>query len=194
MIDFRSDTLTKPSAAMLSAMMSANVGDDVFGEDPTVNELENYCSDLFGMEGAIFCPSGTMTNQIAIRTLTRPGEEVICYEGSHVYKYEGGGLSANSGLSVKLLPGDRGRISVQDVKASINPDDVHFPVSSVVSLENTVNKGGGSYYTIKEIAEISNEARRHGLKMHLDGARIFNALVETGDSPKEYGQYFDTIY
>ena len=192
-IDLRSDTVTKPTPLMREAMMAAEVGDDVFGEDPAVNALQQKCAEWFGMDAAIYCPSGTMTNQIGMHVLSNPYEEVICYEGSHIYKYEGGGVAGNSGLSFRLLKGDRGRLNITDILANINPDDEHFPKTSVVELENTANKGGGSYYTTKEIKEISNACRAKGLKMHLDGARLFNALVETGDDPKEYGKYFDTI-
>ena len=193
MIDLRSDTVTKPSKGMLNAMMSAEVGDDVFGEDPTINALEEKCADMFGMDDALFCPSGTMANQIGMGILTKPYEEIICYEGAHIYKYEGGGLPGNSGLSVKLIKGDRGRISAEDVKNNINPDDQHFPTTSVVALENTVNKGGGAYYTIDDIKKIHSEAGNAGLKLHLDGARLFNAIVETHDDPRDYGGLFDTI-
>lgn len=178
---------------MLEAMFSAEVGDDVFGEDPTVYRLEKKCADLFRMEAAVFCPSGTMTNQIGINVLSNPYEEVICYKGSHIYKYEGGGVAGNSGLSFRLLDGDRGRLDLRDILDNINPDDIHFPKTTVVELENTVNKGGGSYYTLAEIAEISTACRSRGLKMHLDGARLFNAMVETGDNAADYGEYFDTI-
>lgn len=192
-VDLRSDTVTKPTPEMLQAMINAEVGDDVFGEDPTVNLLERKCADLFGMEGAVYCPSGTMTNQIGINVLSNPYEEVICYKGSHIYKYEGGGVAGNSGLSFRLLEGDRGKLNLQDILDNINPDDIHFPVSSIVALENTVNKGGGSYYTLKELAEISSACKTRGIKMHLDGARLFNALAETQGAPAEYGKYFDTI-
>ncbi|HMP98457.1 MAG TPA: GntG family PLP-dependent aldolase [Cyclobacteriaceae bacterium] len=191
--DLRSDTLTKPTPAMLQAMMAAAVGDDVFGEDPTLNALEQKVADMFGMGAAVFCPSGTMTNQIAIKILTQPYEEVICYEGAHIYKYEGGGMAGNSLVNAKLLKGDRGRISVEQISEVINPDDVHAAKSALVSLENTVNRGGGSYYRINEIEVIADMCRAKNLKLHLDGARLFNALVETGDSPKEYGKLFDTI-
>jgi len=193
MIDLRSDTITRPVSGMLDAMMQAEIGDDVFGEDPTVNDLEEKIAKIFGKDSAVFCPSGTMTNQIALQVLTSPYEEVICYEGSHVYKYEGGGLAGNSGLSTKLLKGERGRLSLKEISTAINPDDPHFPKSSVISLENTVNKGGGSFYDLKDIHAIHDFARHHDLKMHLDGARIFNALVETGDDPRDYGKCFDTI-
>lgn len=192
-IDLRSDTVTKPTPAMLEAMMNAKVGDDVFGEDPTITELEQKTAELFGMDGGLFCPSGTMTNQIAIKTLTKPYEEVICYSGAHIYKYEGGGAMGNSGVSMRLLDGNRGVLSAEEIEDNINPDDAHFPKSSLVALENTVNKGGGNYYKLGRIHSISQVCNKHGLKLHLDGARIFNALVETEENPKEYGQYFDTI-
>lgn len=192
--DLRSDTVTKPTPAMLQAMMEAPVGDDVFGEDPTVKLLEQKCASLLGMDGAIYCPSGTMTNQIGIKILTQPYDEVICYKGSHIYKYEGGGLAGNSLVSVRLLEGDRGRLSVQDVQANINSvQDAHQPITSVVALENTVVREAGSYYTLKQIKAVSEYARTQKLNMHLDGARLFNALAETGDEAREYGKYFDTI-
>ena len=193
-IDLRSDTVTKPTTPMLQAMMQAPVGDDVFGEDPTVNQLEKKCAELLGMDGAMFCPSGTMTNQIGIKVLTQPYEEVICYKGSHIYKYEGGGLAGNSNVSVRLLNGDRGRLSVQEIESNINnAKDAHQSVSSVVALENTVVREAGSFYTISQIKQVSEFARSKGLKVHLDGARLFNALTETSDRSSEYGKYFDTI-
>ena len=194
MIDLRSDTVTKPTPGMLDAMFHAEVGDDVFGDDPTVNKLEEKCARLLGMEAAVFCPSGTMTNQIGINILTRPGDEVICYKGSHIYKYEGGGVARNSGASVRLLQGDRGRISVQEIATNINhAGDSHYPLTAVVSLENTVVREAGSYYALTQIATISQFSRSKGLSMHLDGARLFNALTETGDKGVEFGKYFDTI-
>jgi threonine aldolase len=194
MIDLRSDTVTRPTPEMMQAMMAAKVGDDVFGEDPTVNELEKKLAAYFGMEAGLFCPSGTMTNQIAIKILTQPQDEVICHKYSHIYLYEGGGLMANSHISVALLEGENGILSLEDIKGAINnPDDVHRPLSRVVALENTMNKGGGAIYPISTIREISKMARENGLAMHLDGARLFNALVETGNDPLEYGQLFDTI-
>ncbi len=192
-IDLRSDTLTKPTAGMREAMFSAPVGDDVFGEDPTVNALEEKLAKLFGMEAGLFCPSGTMTNQIAIRLHTRIQTEVICHKYSHIYLYEGGGIMANSLASVKLLDGDLGKITAEQIGASINPDDVHAPETTMVSLENTMNKGGGSIYTLNEIKPIHALCREKGLKLHLDGARLFNALVETGESPTDWGAHFDTI-
>ncbi len=193
-IDLRSDTVTKPTAAMKEAMFAAEVGDDVFGEDPSVKKLEETCASMLGMEAAVFCPSGTMTNQIGIKILTQPYDEVICYKGSHIYKYEGGGVAGNSLASVRLLEGNRGRLSVDEIEANINnAQDVHQPISSVVSLENTVVREAGSYYKLEDIATISEFARSKGLKMHLDGARFFNALTETGDKAIDYGKYFDSI-
>ncbi|MBO0949131.1 threonine aldolase family protein [Fibrella forsythiae] len=194
MIDLRSDTVTRPTPAMLAAMMAAPVGDDVFGEDPTVNALEQKAARLFGMEAALFCPSGTMTNQLAIRTHVRPGDEVICDQISHVYLYEGGGIAVNALASVALLAGERGKLTPELIAPAINnPTDVHRPISRLVSLENTVNKGGGCYYTLPELAAIRQLCNEHGLALHLDGARLFNALVETGDAPEAYGRLFDSI-
>jgi threonine aldolase len=193
-VDLRSDTVTKPTPAMHQTMMQAEVGDDVFGEDPSVINLEKKCAALLGMEAAVFCPSGTMTNQIGIKINTQPYDEVICYKGSHIYKYEGGGVAGNSLASVRLLEGDRGRITVKEIETNINNvNDVHLPISSVVSLENTVVREAGSYYTLNQIKTISEFARSRNLKMHLDGARLFNALVETGDNAIDYGKYFDSV-
>jgi threonine aldolase len=192
-LDLRSDTLTQPTAGMKEAMFAAPLGDDVFGEDPTVNALETKIAALFGMEAALFCPSGTMTNQIAIRLHTGPQKEVICHQYSHIYLYEGGGIMANSMASVKLLTGDLGKITASQVAEAINPDDVHAPETTLVSLENTMNKGGGSIYTLDEIKPIHALCKEKGLKLHLDGARFFNALVETGESPADWGAHFDTI-
>jgi threonine aldolase len=192
-IDFRSDTVTKPTPAMLEAMMSAKVGDDVFGEDPTINELEQLTATMFGMEAALFCPSGTMTNQIAIKCHTQPGDEVICDESSHVYQYEGGGIAFNSGASVKLLQGNLGRISAEQVANAIQPDDPHRPHTSLVSLENTSNRGGGSCYDFAEIKKIKALCKEKGLAFHLDGARLWNALVAKNETPKQYGEAFDSI-
>jgi len=192
-IDLRSDTLTQPTAGMRDAMFAAPLGDDVFGEDPTVNALETKIAAQFGMEAGLFCPSGTMTNQIAIRLHTGPQKEVICHQYSHIYLYEGGGIMANSMASVKLLTGDLGKITVSQVAESINPDDVHAPETTLVSIENTMNKGGGSIYTLDEIKPIHALCKEKGLKLHLDGARLFNALVESGESPADWGAHFDTI-
>lgn len=193
MIDFRSDTVTLPTPGMLAYMQTAPVGDDVFGEDPSINALEAKTAVLFGMEAGLFCPSGTMTNQLAIKTHTQAGDEVICEELSHIYQYEGGGIASNSGSSVKLLRGNRGRITADQVLAAINPEDVHKPISKLVSLENTCNRGGGACYDFKEIEAIQKVAKSNGLGLHLDGARIFNAIVHKKEDPKQYGKVFDSI-
>lgn len=192
-VDLRSDTLTRPTEGMLNAMFRAQVGDDVFGEDPEVNALQSLTAEIFGMEAGLFCPSGTMTNQIAIKINTQPMDEVICDKLSHIYLYEGGGMMFNSGVSPRLLEGKRGILTPEMIAENINPDDVHYPRTRLISLENTCNKGGGSYYTLSEIAAISKLAKKEGLKLHLDGARVFNALSKTGEAPSEYGNYFDTI-
>ena len=194
MIDFRSDTVTKPSKGMLDAMMSAPVGDDVFQEDPTVNKLEQFAADMFGMEAALFCSSGTQTNQIAINVHVQPGGEVITNVDSHVYKYEGGGIARNSGASVRLIHGNRGRLTVEDVKSWINnPDDVHLPLTQLVSLEDTSNRGGGAIYDFEEIKKISAFCKENKIPLHLDGARLMNAMVENGVDLKDYASQFDTI-
>lgn len=193
MIELRSDTFTKPDKPMLEAMMAAEVGDDVFGMDPTVLALEEKLAAMLGMEAGVFCPSGTMSNQIAIRVHTRPQDDVICDQYAHIYLYEGGGIMANSGASVSLLDGDRGRITADQVKGAIKPDDIHAPLSRLVSVENTMNKGGGSIYDYNELVKIRKVVDEHDMKFHLDGARLFNALVETGEDPKIYGKLFDTI-
>ncbi len=192
-IDLRSDTVTKPTAEMLEAMMAAKVGDDVFGEDPTVNALEEKLASLFDMEAALFCPSGTMSNQIAIKCFTQPMDEVICDQTAHVYRYEGGGIAYNSMASVRLLNGERGILTPEMIEPEINDDNIHYPNSSLVVLENTVNKGGGKCYHLNQIGPIHNLCAIKGIKLHLDGARIFNALVATGDKAKSYGKYFDGI-
>jgi len=192
-VDYRSDTQTRPSREMLEFMFQASVGDDVFGEDPSINALENLAAEMFGMEASVFCPSGTMTNQIAIKCHTQPGDEVICDVSSHIYQYEGGGIAFNSGASVKLLYGDKGRISAQQVLENINADDVHKAHTSLVSLENTSNRGGGSCYEMEEIRNIKKVCDEKSLFLHLDGARLFNALVEQDQNPKEYGQVFHSI-
>lgn len=193
-VDLRSDTVTRPTPGMLDAMMKAEVGDDVFGEDINVKKLEEKCARLLGKEGAIYCPSGTMTNQIGIKVLTQPYDEVICYKGAHIYQYEGGGLAGNSGVSVRLLPGDRGRLTVDEVSANVNSvTDPHYARTRVVALENTVVREAGSYYSTQNIRAVSEFARSKNLKMHLDGARLFNALTETGDKPETIGSFFDTI-
>ncbi|GAB4014559.1 aminotransferase class I/II-fold pyridoxal phosphate-dependent enzyme [Spirosoma sp. KCTC 42546] len=194
LIDLRSDTVTQPTPAMREAMFTAPLGDDVLGDDPTVNALEAKAASLFGMEAALFCASGTMTNQLAIRTHTRPGDDVICDYLSHVYQYEGGGISVNSLASTSLAHGERGKLTPELIREHIySPTDSHKPLSRLVVLENTVNKGGGCYYTIPEIAAIKQLCTEQGLILHLDGARLFNALVETGEPTTAYGQLFDSI-
>ena len=193
MIDLRSDTVTRPTPEMLEFMMESSVGDDVYGEDPTVNLLQERMASMFGMEAALFCPSGTMCNQIAIRINTQPQDQLICDEQSHIYLYEGGGVAANSMVSVRLVKGDYMRISPQQVEKNINIDNPHFPRTKLVSLENTCNKGGGSFYKLEQIAAISEVCRKNNLRLHIDGARLFNALVATDDDPREYSNYVDTI-
>jgi threonine aldolase len=193
-IDLRSDTVTKPTSGMLDAMMSAKVGDDVFGEDPTILALEEKAAKLFGKEAALFCSSGTQSNQIGIRLHTSPGGEVITHKESHVYKYEGGGIAVNSSCSVKLLDGNYGRLTLQQVKESVNnPLDVHLPLTQMISVEDTANRGGGAIYDVHELKSISEFCRTNKFKFHLDGARVFNALVETMIPTLEYGKIFDTI-
>lgn len=192
-IDLRSDTLTVPSAAMLEAMFSAPVGDDVFEEDPSINALEKIAADLFNKEAALYCPSGTMSNQIAIKCHTQPGDEVICEKTSHVYIYEGGGIARNAGAQVKLIDGDTGKIKAAQVAAAINPDDVHRARTRLVSLENTANRGGGSCYTFSDIEAIQTVCRQNNLALHLDGARLFNALVAKKETTQQYGALFDSI-
>lgn len=192
-IDLRSDTVTRPTPAMLQAMMQARVGDDVFGEDPSVNQLETMAARLFGMEAALYCPSGTMSNQIAIKCHTQPGDEVICEKNAHVYIYEGGGIAFNSGSQVKALEGHRGRIKAEQVSAAINPDDVHKARTSLVCLENTSNRGGGSCYDLEEIAAVRKLCTDNHLNLHLDGARLFNAIVAGNQQAASYGQLFDSI-
>lgn len=192
-IDFRSDTVTKPTPAMLEAMYAAQVGDDVFGEDPTVNELEKHAAALFGMESALFCPSGTMSNQIAIKAHTQPGDEVICEHQSHIYLYEGGGIAFNAGCQVQLVKGDRGRMTASQLQEVWHAEDVHKPIPRLVSLENTANRGGGSCYTLHTLADMSTVCRAHGLSLHLDGARLFNAIVAMKQEPADFGRLFDSI-
>jgi threonine aldolase len=191
--DFRSDTVTKPTPGMLEAMMNADVGDDVFGEDPTVNYLEKKMSETFNMEAALWCASGTLSNQVAIASHTRPGDEVICEQESHVYYYEGGGIAYNAGCQARTLAGERGRINAGQVLKSINPDDVHRAHSSLVCLENTSNRGGGSCYDMEEIKKIRDVCDEHNLILHLDGARLYNALVAKNEKTADYGKLFNSI-
>lgn len=193
-IDLRSDTVTLPSPAMKEAMFTAPLGDDVFGEDPTINELEAYAANLFGKESALFCSSGTQTNQIAIAVYCKPGDEVICSKEAHIYMYEGGGIARNAGSSVRLLEGDRGRITASSVEAAINDaSNFHFPLTRLVAIEDTMNRGGGAIYEFEEIKKIKSTCMKNDLPLHLDGARVFNSLVETNIDLKTYGEQFDSI-
>lgn len=191
--DLRSDTVTKPTKAMRAFMMQAEVGDDVFEEDPTINALEEKIKNLFGTEAAMFCPTATMANQIAIKILTDPLDEIICDRVSHIYVYEVGGYAFHSGCSVRYLNGTRGVFTAHDVAANINPVDVHKPVTSLVCLENTVNRGGGKIFPLDTINEIGSVCRENNLNFHLDGSRLFNAMVATGENPEHFGRAFDTI-
>ena len=193
MIDLRSDTVTLPTKEMKNAMQTAPLGDDVFVEDPSINALEEKVAAIFGMEKALFCPSGTMTNQIAIRVHVVPGDEVICSRESHVYCYEGGGIASNSGASVRLIEGDCGILSAAQIEANINSDDVHFPKTSLVCLENTSNRGGGVCYEFDSFYKIKDVCEKNGLALHLDGARVYNAIVKNKEDPKKYGAIFDSI-
>lgn len=193
-IDLRSDTVTKPTPGMLEAMMKAQVGDDVYKEDPTVNNLEEKIATMFGMDTALFFPSGTMANQAAIKLHTQSGEQLITDAYAHIYNYEGGGVSFNSGVSCKLIDGHRGMITADQVASSINPPDFyHSPLTSLVCIENTANKGGGACYDFDEIKKIKDVCDQHHLGFHLDGARLWNALISKGESPAQYGEIFDTI-
>jgi threonine aldolase len=192
-VNLISDTVTKPTPAMLQAMMAAEVGDDVFGEDPTVKALEQKTAQLFDKEAGLFCPSGTMANQIAIKMHTRPLDEVICHEYSHVYQYETGGYAFHSGVAMRLLGGAHGLLAPEVLQSSFRPLQDWLPNTSLLVLENTANKGGGSYYTSAQMAELTAIARAESLACHLDGARVFNALVETGEAPHEVGALFDSI-
>tara|TARA_R100001369_G_scaffold92244_1_gene136379 strand:- start:2046 stop:3068 length:1023 start_codon:yes stop_codon:yes gene_type:complete len=193
-IDLRSDTVTKPTKGMLQAMMEAEVGDDVYKEDPTVNKLEEYVANLFGMEEALFFPTGSMANQAAIKLHTQPSEQLICDKWAHVFNYEGGGASFNSGVSCKLVDGDRGMITAAQVEENINPPDFyHSPLTTLVCLENTTNKGGGACYDFDEIKKIRKVCDTHNLGFHLDGARLMNAIVAKKENPKDYGKVFDTL-
>lgn len=193
-INLISDTVTKPSSDMLKAMFSAEVGDDVFKKDPTVNALEEKVASLFGMEAALFFPSGSMVNQTAIKLHTNPGEQLICDKYAHVFNYEGGGVSFNSGVSCRLVDGHRGMMTAEQVEAAINPPDFyHSPLTSLVCIENTTNKGGGACWDFEELRKIKAVCSKHNLAFHLDGARLWNALVKKGETPQQYGELFDTL-
>ncbi|MGB0896303.1 MAG: threonine aldolase family protein [Flavobacteriaceae bacterium] len=193
-INLISDTVTRPSKDMLAQMMAATVGDDVFGDDPTVNALQDKVAKLFGMEAALFFPSGTMANQAAIKLHTQPGDKMYCDKFAHVYNFEGGGAAFNSGVTCSLLDGDRGMFTAAQLEDAITPkDNIHLALSSLVCIENTTNKGGGACWDFKELQKIRAVCDAHNLSFHLDGARLFNALVVNGETPQQYGQLFDTI-
>lgn len=193
-IDLRSDTVTKPTKGMLDTMLTAEVGDDVYKEDPSINALEQRLADMFGMDEALFFPTGSMANQAALKLHTNPGEQVICDKYAHIYNYEGGGASFNSGISCKLVDGHRGMFTAEQAEASINPPDFyHSPLTSLIAVENTTNKGGGACWDFEELKKLRQVAANHGLGYHLDGARLWNALIVTDQSPKQYGELFDTI-
>ncbi|MDQ3862936.1 MAG: aminotransferase class I/II-fold pyridoxal phosphate-dependent enzyme, partial [Actinomycetota bacterium] len=193
MIDLRSDTVTRPTEGMRRAMLEAPVGDDVFGEDPTVNRLEEYVADLLGKEAALYAPSGTMTNQIGVHTSTNPGEEVLLHEGSHIFVYEAGAPAMLSGVQLRTLPGERGVLDPETIRAAVRPEDVHFPRSRLLCLENTHNAAGGTIFPLEDFAAASATAKELGLKVHLDGARLFNAQVATGVAASEWCARADTV-
>jgi len=193
-IDLRSDTVTKPTKEMLNTMLTAEVGDDVYKEDPSVNALERRLADMFGMDEALYFPTGSMANQAALKLHTNPGEQVICDKYAHIYNYEGGGASFNSGISCKLIDGNRGMFTAAQVEDSINPPDFyHSPLTALIAVENTTNKGGGACWDFGELKKIRNVANNHKLGYHLDGARLWNALIYKNEEPKQYGELFDTI-
>ena len=193
LIDLRSDTVTRPSRGMRQAMADAEVGDDVFGDDPTVNRLQERVAELLGKESAIFVPSGSMANQTSIRAQTQPGDEIIAHADSHIFHYEAGAPAALSGCSLRLLPGERGLFNGEAVRSAIRPPDSHFPKSALVVIENTHNRGGGTCWSVPEIAAIRAVADENGLRMHLDGARLMNACAARGHKPAEYTRFFDTV-
>jgi len=192
-INLISDTVTKPTPGMLQAMMEAEVGDDVFGQDPTTKALEEKMAEMFGHESALFCPSGTMTNQIAIKAQTQPLDEILCDELSHIYRYELGGYGFHSGVAIHVMRGNKGIVSPEMVHQGVKPKADWNPVTKLLCLENSINMGGGNYYTLNQIIPIVDAARSHNLLVHLDGARLFNVLVETGESTLAYGKLFDSI-
>ncbi|MCB9186042.1 MAG: aminotransferase class I/II-fold pyridoxal phosphate-dependent enzyme [Flavobacteriales bacterium] len=193
LIDLRSDTVTRPTPEMMEFMLRAPVGDDVFNEDPSINDLQSFAADMFGKEAGLFCPSGTMTNQIAIKAQTQPGDEIVCEAGAHVYYYEGGGIAFNSGCTTKTLVGNRGVFTADQLMEALRPSDVHFPKTSLVAIENTCNRGGGKIFDFDEIKKIRAVCDENNLKLHLDGARLFNALTASQRKPQEIGPMFDSI-
>ena len=193
MIDLRSDTVTRPTEGMRRAMLEAPVGDDVFGEDPTVNRLEEYVADLLGKDAALYAPSGTMTNQIGVQVSTNRGEEVLLHEGSHIFVYEAGAPAMLSSVQLRILPGENGILDPETVRAAVRPTDVHFPRSSLLCLENTHNTAGGKVFPLEDFAAVAETAKEHGLKVHLDGARLFNAQAATGIPAREWCAHADTV-
>ena len=193
-INLISDTVTKPTKLMMEAMMKAEVGDDVFGADPTVNALQEKVAKLFNMEAALFFPSGTMANQTAIKIHTQPGDRMFCDKWAHVYNYEGGGAAFNSGVTSHLIDGHRGMFTANQLKEAVSGRaDIHAPYSRLVCIENTTNKGGGACWDFEELKKIQKVAKKNELAFHLDGARLFNALVAKNETPAQYGELFDTI-
>ena len=193
MIDLRSDTITRPTPAMWRAMAAAEVGDDVLGDDPTVTQLERRTAEILGKPAAVYMPSGTMTNQVAVRAHTEAGDEMLCDADAHVYYYEAGAPAALSGVMVRLLPGRRGIFTAGDVRSALRCRDVHFPRSRLLCLENTHNRGGGSVWPIEQVGEVADAGREAGLKLHLDGARLWNASIATGAAEREYAGHFDSV-
>jgi threonine aldolase len=192
-IDLRSDTVTRPTEGMRREMLEAPVGDDVFGEDPTVNRLEEHVADLLGKEAALYAPSGTMTNQIGIQVSTNRGEEVLLHEGSHIFVYEAGAPAMLSSVQLRILPGENGVLDPETVRAAVRPRDVHFPRSSLLCLENTHNTAGGKVFPLEDFAAVAETAKEGGLKVHLDGARLFNAQAATGIPAREWCAHADTV-
>ena len=193
LVDLRSDTVTKPTPAMRKAIAEAEVGDDVFGEDPTVNTLQKKVAEILGKEASLFVPSGTMANQLAIKSHTQPGDEVIIEATSHPYNFESGASAALSGIQFYCLKGVRGILDASQIEEAIRPNDHHFPVTRLICLENTHNRGGGAIYPLEKIAEISQLAKSKNLLLHLDGARLWNASVATGIKPQEYARWVDSV-
>ena len=192
-IDLRSDTITVPTPAMRTFMIRANVGDDVFGEDPTVNDLQNMITEMLDMEAALFVPSGTQANQISINAHTNPGNEVICDYNSHIFNYESGAAGMLSGVQLHPIIGKNGHPTAEQIIPAIRPGDDHFPQTKLICLENTHNRAGGTIFPIEEISKIHTVAKEHNIKLHLDGARLWNAAIETGKRLKEYAAYFDSV-
>jgi threonine aldolase len=192
-IDLRSDTVTRPSPGMRAAIANAEVGDDVLGDDPTVNRLQERMAAMLGKEAALFVPSGSMANQVSIRSVCEPGDEIIIDETTHSYNYEAAGPAALSGVSMRIIPGQRGIFNAAQVEAAVRPLNAHFPHSRLVIIENTNNRGGGSIWPLETVADIRPVADRHGLHLHMDGARLMNACVATGRKPTEYTRHVDSV-